>query len=110
MADPDLGNPPNDEHPLDDSFATTTAVTETIEQYERGEITWDDLVTFVKTYAWRDPVLPDAGDYNAWSAGPDTFQAGTWGEVTGTHLDELLTDDEYFALTDIFDAIAAPPT
>lgn len=29
---------------------------------------------------------------------PDTFQVGTFGEVTGAHVDELLTDDEYDVL------------
>ena len=39
---------------------------------------------------------------------PDTFQADKRGEVTGLHLDELLTDDEYFTLTDIYDLIEEP--
>ena len=85
--------------------ATTSTVTATIMNYRNGEATWDDLVSFIKEFPWHDPDLPDSGDWNGWAAGPDTFQTGTWGEVTGLHLDEVLTDDEYFALTDIFDAI-----
>lgn len=89
--------------------AESSTVTSTIQQYARGETSWDELVEFVQAFPWTDPHLPSAGDYNAWSAGPDTFQAGTWGEVTGTHVDGLLTDDEYAALTEIFDALPTPP-
>ena len=38
------------------------------------------------------------------------MQAGTWGEVIGAHLDELLTDDECKALMDVYDAIEQEPT
>lgn len=51
-------------------------------------------MTAVRTYPWHAPDLPASDDWNGWAALPDTFQTGTWGEVTGALLDELLTDDE----------------
>src|SRR4051794_6047989 len=72
------------------SQPASDGVTDTITMYRAGLISWDDLVAFFKTYPWRMPNLPDAGDYLGWDAGPDTFQEGTWGEVMGCHLDELL--------------------
>lgn len=87
-----------------DHGQSSTSATDAIMQYRRGEIAWRDLVAFVEHYAWQEPDLPDAGDWNGWAAGPNTFQLGTWGEVTGLHLDEVLTDDEYFALTEVYDA------
>lgn len=90
------------------SPAETVGITKRIEQYRRREISWEDLLAAVRNYPWHAPDLPDAGDWNGWAAGPDTFQIGTWGQVTGAHIDELLTDDEYFALTDAYDAIPSP--
>ena len=83
----------------------TSDVTTTIQKHRNGEITWAQLVAFITDYPWHAPDLPDAMDYNGWDGPPDTFQAGTWGEVHGAFWDELLTEDEYWKLTDIFDSI-----
>ena len=80
-------------------------VTARIHRYRNGEITWDALVTFFKEFPWHAPDLPDSGDYLAWDVPPNTLQAGTWGEVIGAHLDELLTDDDFFALMDVYDSV-----
>ncbi len=78
-------------------------ITERIRQYRAGRISWGDLVLIVADFPWRDPVLPAADDWNAWDPPPDTFQNGTFGEVTGAHLDELLTDEEYETLLVTFE-------
>ena len=82
-----------------------TEVTATITKYHDGNITWNDLVAFIKQHPWQAPNLPDAMDYNGWDGPPDTFQDGTWGEVHGAFWEELLTEDEYWKLTDIFDTL-----
>lgn len=80
-------------------------ITERIRQYRAGRISWGDLILIVDGYPWRDPDLPASDDWNAWDPPPDTFQDGTFGEVTGAHVDELLTDDEYERLLSVFQRI-----
>ena len=81
------------------------SVTATIERYRAGELTWHELVAFITSYPFTVPDLPDSMDWIEWDTPPDTFQTGTWGEVTAAEVDGLLTLDEYFTLTDAYDAI-----
>ena len=80
------------------------SVTATIERYRAGELTWNELVAFVTSYPFTVPDLPDSMDWIEWDTPPDTFQTGTWGEVTAAEVDGLLTLDEYITLTDAYDA------
>ena len=79
-------------------------LTERIHQYRAGTISWGDLILIVGDCPWRDPDLPPSDDWNAWDPPPDTFQDGTFGEVTGAHVDGLLTDEEYELLLTAFEA------
>ncbi len=91
---------------MSEQLPSEPTITARIHQYREGKISWGDLVLIVAAYPWRDPVLPAFDDWNAWDPPPDTFQEGTFGEVTGAHVDDLLTDDEYEALLGVFERSA----
>lgn len=81
----------------------TTELTAVITRYHDGAVTWPELVAFIGAYPFKLPVVPDSSDYNAWEL-YDSFQPGTWGEVSGCEVDELLTIEEYGTLMEQHDA------
>ena len=83
--------------------ANTTELTAVITRYHDGEIGWPELVAFIGSYPFKLPDVPDSSDYTAWEL-YDSFQPGTWGEVSDCEVDELLTIDEYGTLTAQHDA------
>ena len=83
--------------------ANTTELTVVITRYHDGEIAWPELVAFIGAYPFKLPEEPDSSDYTAWEL-YDSFQPGTWGEVSGCEADDLLTIDEYGTLMAQHDA------